>query len=43
MLLKATWGYGYWAPFLEDIDETDPGCGVKDFNKVRTVQSSWKN
>jgi len=30
----ASWGYGYWAPFLMDIDETDPGCGIEEFNKV---------
>merc|ERR1711976_142148 len=28
------WGYGYWAPYLLDLQEIDPGCGVEDFNKV---------
>lgn len=31
---QASWGYGYWGPYLMDIDDTDPGCGVEDFNKV---------
>jgi hypothetical protein len=26
--------YGYWAPYLFDLDDTDPGCGIEDFNKV---------
>ena len=27
-------GYGYWAPFLLDLQDTDPGCGVEEFNRV---------
>ena len=33
-LAQASWGYGYWAPFLFDLNDADPGCGVEDFNKV---------
>lgn len=28
------WGYGYWGPYLLELNEADPGCGVKDFNRV---------
>jgi len=34
LLAQGSWGYGYWGPFLLDLDETDPGCGLQDFNKV---------
>ena len=27
-------GYGYWAPYLLDLQETDPGCGLEEFNRV---------
>ena len=26
--------YGYYGPFLLELSEIDPGCGVEDFNKV---------
>ena len=29
-----TWGYGYWGPYLLDLQDTDPGCGIEDFNRV---------
>jgi len=28
------WGYGYWGPYLLELSDSDPGCGVEDFNKV---------
>lgn len=31
---QASWGYGYWGPFLLDLNDADPGCGVEDFNRV---------
>jgi len=33
------WGYGYWAPFLLDLQDLDPGCGVEDFNEVLSQYS----
>ena len=27
-------GYGYWAPFLLDLQDTDPGCGQEEFNRT---------
>jgi len=33
-LAQHSWGYGYWAPFLLDLEETEPGCGVEEFNRV---------
>ena len=33
-LAQHSWGYGYWGPFLLDLQDTDPGCGVEDFNRV---------
>ena len=33
-LAQHSWGYGYWGPFLLDLQDTDPGCGVEDFNSV---------
>ena len=32
--INLTRGYGYWAPFLLDLEETEPGCGVEEFNRV---------
>jgi len=29
-----SWGYGYWGPFLLDLDDNDPGCGLEELNKV---------
>jgi len=29
-----SWGYGYWAPFLLDLEDSDPGCGLEDLNRV---------
>lgn len=29
-----TWGYGYWGPYLLELDELEPGCGVEEFDKV---------
>jgi len=34
-----SWGYGYWAPFLLDLQDLDPGCGVEDFNEVLSQYS----
>jgi len=34
LLAMNSWGYGYWGPYLLELSETDPGCGVEDFNKV---------
>jgi len=31
---QTSWGYGYWGPFLLDLGDSDPGCGIEDFNKV---------
>jgi len=31
---QASWGYGYWGPFLLDLDDSDPGCGIEEFNQV---------
>jgi len=28
------WGYGYWGPFLLTLEDAEPDCGVKDFNRV---------
>jgi len=33
------WGYGYWAPFLLDLQDLDPGCGVENFNEVLSQYS----
>jgi len=38
-LAQHSWGYGYWGPFLLDLQELDPGCGIEDFNKVLTEYS----
>ena len=27
ILLQHSWGYGYWGPFLLDLDDNDPGYG----------------
>jgi len=29
-----SWGYGYWGPYLLELDDVDPGCGVNDFKKL---------
>jgi len=29
-----SWGYGYWGPYLLELSDSDPGCGVEDFNRV---------
>jgi hypothetical protein len=29
-----SWGYGYWGPFLLDLNDNDPGCGLEELNKV---------
>jgi len=29
-----SWGYGYWGPYLLELDDVDPGCGVTDFKKL---------
>ena len=29
-----SWGYGYWGPFLLDLDDSDPGCGLSELNQV---------
>jgi len=34
LIAMNSWGYGYWGPYLLELDETDPGCGVEDFNRV---------
>jgi len=31
---QTSWGYGYWGPFLLDLNDAEPGCGVEDFNRV---------
>jgi len=33
-LAQHSWGYGYWGPFLLDLQDTDPGCGLEEFNRV---------
>jgi len=33
-LAQHSWGYGYWAPFLLDLQDTDPGCGQEEFNRT---------
>ena len=38
-LAQHTWGYGYWGPFLLDLEDVDPGCGVEEWNKVQSVIS----
>merc|ERR1719384_951727 len=29
-----SWGYGYWGPFLLDLSDTEPGCGLAELNRV---------
>jgi hypothetical protein len=29
-----SWGYGYWGPYLLELDDVDPGCGVEDYEQL---------
>ena len=33
-LAQHSWGYGYWGPFLLDLKDTEPGCGLEEFNRL---------
>ena len=33
-LAQHSWGYGYWGPFLLDLQDTEPGCGLEEFNRL---------
>lgn len=34
LIAENFWGYGYWGPYLLELEDTDPGCGVAEFNRV---------